>query len=181
MRCGSEGDVVDEAHLVDPGGDRHHAMAGLHFADGLQGVIVDDGDVDNPDAPVLAENVRCLGDQAVGAADAGVRHLLCLAERLDESEGIAPLVGRERVIAYAKGQSIRFTNSRDNGHLHFESQVVRHLADDGGALGGLLAEEHDIRTNNVEQFRHERRHAAKMIGPRDAAQRLAQGLLGDKG
>src|SRR5690606_3749623 len=79
----SEDLVVDQADLVDPDRHRDDRFAGKNLAHGLHRTPVDDRYVDNPDAPVLAEEVRGFGDEAVGATFAVGDHLLHLRKGLE--------------------------------------------------------------------------------------------------
>ena len=89
--------------------------------------------------------------------------------------------GRAQIlIARTAGQAVGFPHGRRADDLDLKIQVAHHPADDGELLEILLAKNSRVRRENVKELRHDRADAAKMSGPRLAAQRGRKRILLDR-
>ena len=174
-------DVVDHPHLVHPRGEGEHALAGFDLANRLHRQAIDDGNIDDAHAAVLAEDVRGLGDEAVRITCAGVEHFLGLEKRLAQRQRLLPLARGELPVAHARRQPVGLAHRRHDDHFDLETQVGGHLAHHRRALRRLLAEQRMRRPHDIEQLRHQRRHPAEVIRPRHAVEQFAGRILGHEG
>jgi len=178
---GLKENVIDEAGLVDPSGDREEGLAGDDFALTLHGVTIDDGRVDDAELAVLGEQVSGLGHEALGAAFTAVDHGFDKFEGIGDRDGRGALARAEVAIARAESEAIGVASGGGGHNLDQEIKVGDEFADDSDLLGVLLAEDGDVGLNDVEEFGDDGGDAAEMGGAGYAFKGFGDGFLTDVG
>src|SRR5262245_26139213 len=93
-----------------------------------------------------------------------------------QHRGLLSLDCIEIRVARTHGQAVGFTHDRANDNLNWKIQVANHLANDCGLSGILLAEECQIRLDDLEELGYDGGHAAKMSRTRAAIELVADAL-----
>ncbi len=99
-----------------------------------------------------------------------------MPQRAAEHQRLLSLLKGKVAIARAHRQAIRFAHGGANHQLQIEVQIAHHAPQHRDLGRIFLSEESLVRLDDVEQFRHDRRHAAKMPRARRAVQRIRYSL-----
>ena len=99
-----------------------------------------------------------------------------MPQRAAEDERLLSLLTGKVAIARAHRQAIRFAQGGANHQLQIEVQIAHHAPQHRDLGRIFLSEESLVGLDDVEQFRHDRRHAAKMPRARRAVQTIRDSL-----
>ena len=106
-----------------------------------------------------------------GAADGGEDRGVALAGGVAGADRLQAAVQRQRAgavvagqphVAAGQGEPVGLADGRADLDPHRDVEVAHDAADDRDLLGVLLAEERDVGLGDVQQLRHDRRHAGEV-------------------
>lgn len=169
MRLEIDGNVVDEAGAAELDGEGKKDGA-FEFFEGLDGFAIDHLDIVDLGAGAGLDEGAHSGEDIFFGVGAFEEELFAELEGLVEDGSVAALFGVEVDVAGADGEAVGLAGDGADDDVDVHVEVGDHAFDDEGLLGIFLAEDGEVRADDVEELADDGGDTAKEDGAGDAAE-----------